>query len=101
MCLVAQLCPTLCDLMDCSLPDSSVLGILQVRILEWVVMLFSRGSAQPRDPTQSSTLQVDSLPAELPVKPRFATRCLDNYLDSIKSHKLRARSHKTPPSPLL
>ena len=38
---VAQLCPTLCDLMDCSLPGSSVHGIFQARILEWVVISFS------------------------------------------------------------
>ena len=38
-----QACPTLCDPMDCSLPGSSVYGILQVRILEWVAMPFSRG----------------------------------------------------------
>ena len=43
--LVAQLCPTLCDPMDCSLPDSSVHGILQARILEWVAIPFSRGSS--------------------------------------------------------
>ena len=36
--LVAQLCPTLCDPMDCSLPGSSVCGILQARILEWVAI---------------------------------------------------------------
>ena len=41
--LVAQLCPTLCDPMDCSLPGSSVHGILQARILEWVAIHFSRG----------------------------------------------------------
>ena len=40
----AQLCLTLCDSPDCSPPGSSVLGILQARILEWVAMLFSRGS---------------------------------------------------------
>ena len=40
----AQLCLTLCDSTDCSPPGSSVLGILQARILEWVAMLFSRGS---------------------------------------------------------
>ena len=40
---------TLCDPMDCSPPGSSVLGILQARILEWVAMPFSRGSSQPRD----------------------------------------------------
>ena len=44
-----QLCPTLCDLMDCSPPGSSVHGILQARILEWVVISFSRGSSWPRD----------------------------------------------------
>ena len=38
-----------CDPMDCNLPGSSVHGILQARILEWVAMSFSRGSSQPRD----------------------------------------------------
>ena len=47
--LVAQLCPTLCDPMDCSLPGSSVHGILQARILEWVAYPFSRGSSWPRN----------------------------------------------------
>ena len=46
---VAQSCPTLCDPMDCSLPGSSIHGILQARILEWVAISFSRGSSQPRD----------------------------------------------------
>ena len=46
--LVAQSCQTLCDLMDCSPPGSSVLGILQARKLEWIVIPFSRGSPQPR-----------------------------------------------------
>ena len=41
--------PTLCDPMDCSPPGSSVHGILQARILEWVAMSSSRGSSQPRD----------------------------------------------------
>ena len=50
--LVSELCLTLCDPMDWSLPGSSVHGILQARILEWVVMLFSRGSSRPRDLTQ-------------------------------------------------
>ena len=40
-------CPTLCDPMDYSLPGSSVHGILQARVLEWVVTFFSRGSSQP------------------------------------------------------
>ena len=54
--LVAQLCPTLCDPMDCSPPDSSVHGILQARILEWVAIPFSRGSSQPKDRTQVSCI---------------------------------------------
>ena len=48
---VTQKCPTLCDPVDCSLPSSSVHGILQARILEWVVISFSRGSSRPRDRT--------------------------------------------------
>ena len=44
LCLVAQLCLTLCDPMYCSPPGSSVLEILQARILEWVAMPSSRGS---------------------------------------------------------
>ena len=46
---VAQLCMTLCETMDCSLSGSSVHGILQTGILEWVVISFSRGSSQPRN----------------------------------------------------
>ena len=45
MVLVAQLCPTLCDPMDCSLPGPSVHAILQARILEW-----SREGASPENP---------------------------------------------------
>ena len=44
-----QSCPTLCNPVDCSLPGSSVHGILQVRILEWVAISSSRGFSQPRD----------------------------------------------------
>ena len=49
-----QSCLTLCDPMDCSLPGSSVHEILQARTLEWVAMLFSRGSSRPRDGTRVS-----------------------------------------------
>ena len=49
-----QSCPTLCNPMECSPPDSSVHGILQARILEWVTMPSSRGSSQPKDRTQVS-----------------------------------------------
>ena len=54
--VVAQSCPTLCNPMDCSSPGSSAHGILQVRILEWVVIPFSRGSSQPRDWTWVSCI---------------------------------------------
>ena len=53
---VAQLCLTLCDPMDCSLPGSSVYGIFQARILEWVAISFSRRSSPPRDWTQVSCI---------------------------------------------
>ena len=48
-CLVAQSCPTLCGPMDCSPPGSSVHGIFQIRILEWIAISFSTGSAWPWD----------------------------------------------------
>ena len=53
---VAQLCLTLCDPMDCSLPGFSIHGVFQTRILEWVAISFSRGSSQPRDWTQVSRI---------------------------------------------
>ena len=53
---VVQSCWTLCVLMDFSLPDSSVHGILQARILKWAAISFSRGSSQPRDPTWVSCI---------------------------------------------
>ena len=94
VCLVAQLCLTFCNPVECSPPGSSARGILQERILEWVVMPSSRWSSQSRDGTQAShqgnprilewvaslspgdlpnpgielgspELQADSLPAEL------------------------------------
>ena len=49
--LVTQSCPTLSNPVDCSLPGSSVHGLLQARILEWVTIPFSRGSSWPRDRT--------------------------------------------------
>ena len=48
-CAHAQLCPTLCNPMDCSLPRSSVHGIFQAGILEWVAIFYSRGSSPPKD----------------------------------------------------
>ena len=53
---VAQSCPTLGDPMDCSPPGSSVHGIFQARILEWVAISFSRGSSLSRDRTRVSRI---------------------------------------------
>ena len=55
-CSVTQLCLTLWNPMDCSLPGSSVHGISQARILEWVAISSSRGSSQPRDRTWVSCI---------------------------------------------
>ena len=49
--VVTQSCPTLCNPMDCSPRGSSVHGIFQARMLEWVAISFSRGSSRPRDRT--------------------------------------------------
>ena len=51
-----QSCPTFCNPMHCSPPDSSVHGISQARILEWVAIPFSRGSSPSRDQTTSPAL---------------------------------------------
>ena len=53
---VVQSCPTVCDAMDCSLPGSSVHGIFQAIVLEWIAISFSRGSSQPRARTQVSRI---------------------------------------------
>ena len=76
VCRGAQLCYTLCDPMDCSLPGSSVHGILQARILEWVAISSSRGSSQPRDRTSlmSPASQADALLLVPPGSPVW--RCL-------------------------
>ena len=66
--LVAQLCPTLCKPMDCRLPGSSVRGILQARVLEWLALPVSRGSSQPGIKLRSPALQADSLLSEPPGK---------------------------------
>ena len=63
--LVAQLCPILCNPMDCSLPGSSVHEILQARVVEWVAISFSRGSSWLRNRTPGpSALEADDLPME-------------------------------------
>ena len=77
--LVAQLCPTLCDPMNCSPPGSSVHGILQARILEWVTISLHQFTSSPGDlpdrgtEPRSLALQADYLLSEPPKKPIGAT----------------------------
>ena len=67
---------TLCDPMDYSLPESSVHGILQARILVWVAISFSRGSSNPGIKPRCPALQADSLSPEPPGSPVFAWICI-------------------------
>ena len=67
--LVTQSCQTLGNPMDCSLPGSSVHGILQARILEWVAISFFSGPSWPRDRIRVSCRQPDCLLSEPPEKP--------------------------------
>ena len=60
-CLVTKSCLTLCDPMDCSLPGSSIHGISQAKIPEWVAISFSRGSSWPRDRTHVCSIGRQSL----------------------------------------
>ena len=69
VCVCALSCPTLCNSMDYRLPGSSVHGISQARILEWVAILFSRGSSQPRDQTHISCMAGRFFATEPPGKP--------------------------------
>ena len=70
MCVkLLQSCLTRCKPMDCSLPGSSVCGILQTRILEWVAMLPSRESSPPMDRTRGSCTADRFFTAEPPGKP--------------------------------
>ena len=71
--LLTKSCLTLCDPRDCTLPGSSVHGILQARVLEWVTISFSRGPSQPRDRTHVPLLAGGFFTTEPPEK----SRCLD------------------------
>ena len=70
---VAHSCPALCNPMDCSLPGSSVHGIFQTRILEWVA-ISSRGSSLPRGQTVSPPLTSRFFTTEPPGKPHSSSR---------------------------
>ena len=73
--LVSQYVPTLCNPMDCRPPGSSICGILQARILEWVAIPFSRASPQLRVQTQISFIAGDPLRSEPPLQAQ--TRWVD------------------------
>ena len=68
-CLLTQSCLILCDPVDCSPPGSSVHGILQARILEWVAISSSRGSSLPRDGTCVCCIDRWFFTAQPPGKP--------------------------------
>ena len=68
---VAQSCPTLCDHMDCSPPGSSVHGILQARILEWVAISSPGDLPDPGIEPRSPALQADTLTSEPPGRLRW------------------------------
>ena len=92
--LVAQTCPTLCNPMDCSPPDSSVHGILQARILEWVANPSSRGTSWPRDQTQVSCIARRFFTI-------WATPEISNTMADLKythnTHKVRRAWCRLPP----
>ena len=96
VCLVAQSCPALCNPTDYS--GSSVHGILQARILEWVAVSFSRGSSQPRDQTQVSCIAGRFFTV-------WATREAPSvqFSHSVMSNSLRPHEsqHTRPPCPSL
>ena len=72
-----------CDPMDCSLPGSSVHGIFQTRILEWVAISFSRHLPDPEIEPVSSAFQVDSLLSEPQGKPIPATVVVLNFTKAL------------------
>ena len=89
LCMPSQLCPILCDPVDCSPPGSSVHGILQAGTLEWVATPSSRGSSRPRDRIHVSCVSCIGRQTLLPLRhlgrPRFIYgRCLNSEPRSIK-----------------
>ena len=87
---VAQSCLTLSDPTDCSLPGSSIHGIFQARVLEWLPFPSPGDLPDPRIEPRSPALQADSLLTELPGKPKY-------YLCyAMLSHFSRVRLCVTP-----
>ena len=84
--LVAQSCPTLCNPTDCSPPGSSVHGLFQARILEWVAISFSRGSSQPRNRTPVS--KFSRLLIYVTMKTKHTNILKNKYSDIFSMRKL-------------
>ena len=96
VCVCAQLYPTLFHPMDCSLPDSSVHGIFQARILQWVAISSSRGSSLPWDGTPVSCISCNAgrfflplshwgSPSGVQLHPNF---CQSALVSLVKQHRL-------------
>ena len=96
-CSVTKLCPTLCEPKDSSPPGSSVHGISQARILEWVVISSSPGSFWSRDQTQISCIAGGFFTTESPGKPpkkhicRHVRRCFF-YLHRNSLHREKRKA---------
>ena len=90
LCLVAHACLTLCDPMDSYPSGSSVHGIFQARILEWVAMPSSMGSSQPRDGTQVYCIAGRFFTIWATKKPHCSARLSDwtelNWTEAFSSH---------------
>ena len=82
MCVSAQSCPTLCNPMNSSPPDSYVHGIFRTRIPEWVAIPFCRDLPHPGTEPQSPALQANSLPSGPQGKPLWKTQHLHPWLAS-------------------
>ena len=73
VCACAHSCPMLCEPKDCSPPGSSVHGISQARVLEWVGIPYCRRSSQPKDGTHVSCISGRFCTTEPPEKPLYVT----------------------------
>ena len=85
-----------CDLMDCSPPSPTVLGIFQARILEWVAISFTRGSSQLRDWTCISCLEGKFFTTE----PLGSPECKDRILEKGQRRLEENRKEWVPVNPL-
>ena len=92
---VTQSCPTLSDPIDRSLPGSSVHGIFQARVLEWVAISFSRGSSRPRDRTRVSHIP-GTLTSEPPATPLSVY--LPNFPRSRHTPRVRGKAREFMPT---